>query len=349
MFFFSLPLSITHGLSLTPLTLSLLPIVLSSRLHLSHSRLSLPRLTAASTLAGDRIGTPEEAANRRFAHHSLGRDQVVVGGPVVARKVVEGLTLSLSREHSDTLPLLTTPVHEFDDSGSKATPRKRLVKKSGDRERTPDFGIEDEEPAFMRYEFASEPPSSQKRKGSKEDGFRKKEKKLKGDKKFDKGGKMSSKGGSLSAIYPGRDREMKGLWDTVAEADSEDDQEGVRTMDDDNFIDDTGVDPVDQYGSDNEGFIGDAPQLEKGHGTRESLDILHGKAVSYNPQAEVLWLRGAKEKWLAGEVDTARAILGQAYAAITNSDEILLAWRSRRSPARHGRAQLVAEEPSSTE
>ncbi|KAK9162330.1 hypothetical protein Syun_003232 [Stephania yunnanensis] len=38
--------------------------------------------------------------------------------------------------------------------------RKRLVKKSGDRERTPDFGIEDEEPAFMRDEFASEPPSS---------------------------------------------------------------------------------------------------------------------------------------------------------------------------------------------
>ncbi|KAK9087893.1 hypothetical protein Syun_030287 [Stephania yunnanensis] len=158
-----------------------------------------------------------------------------------------------------------TPVHEFDDSGSKATPRKRLVKKSGDRERTPDFGIEDEEPAFMRDEFASEPPSSQKRKGSKEDGFRKKEKKLKGDKKFDKGEKMSSKGGSLSAIYPGRDREMKELWDTVAGADSEDDQESVRTMDDDNFIDDTGVDPLTGYG------------------------------VSYNPQAEVLWPRGAKE------------------------------------------------------
>ncbi|KAK9164530.1 hypothetical protein Syun_005432 [Stephania yunnanensis] len=99
---------------------------------------------------------------------------------------------------------------------------------------------------------------------------------------------MSSKGGSLSAIYPGRDREMKELWDTVAGADSEDDQEGVRTMDDDNFIDDTGVDPADRYGSDNEGFIGDAPQLEKGHGTRESLDILIGKAVSYNP-----WCRGS--------------------------------------------------------
>ncbi|KAK9108033.1 hypothetical protein Syun_024044 [Stephania yunnanensis] len=177
----------------------------------------------------------------------------------------------------------------FDDSGSKAMPRKRLVKKSGDRERTPDFGIEDEEPAFMRDEFASEPPSSQKRKGSKEDGFRKKEKKLKGDKKFDKGGKMSSKDGSLSAIYPGRDREMKELWDTVAGADSEDDQEGVRTMDDDNFIHDTGVDPAYRYGSDNEGFIGDAPQLEKGHRTRESLDILLDKAVSYNPQVRVLW------------------------------------------------------------
>ncbi|KAK9158231.1 hypothetical protein Scep_004805 [Stephania cephalantha] len=114
----------------------------------------------------------------------------------------------------------------------------------------------------------------------------------------------------------------------------EDDQEGVRTMDDDNFIDDTGVDPADRYGSDNEGFIGDAPQLEKGHETRESLDILLGKVVSYNPQAEVLWLRGAKEKWLAGEVDTARAILGQAYAAITNSEEILFA--AIQTESRHG-------------
>ncbi|KAK9087833.1 hypothetical protein Syun_030227 [Stephania yunnanensis] len=47
------------------------------------------------------------------------------------------------RQHDVTVQ---TPVHEFDDSGSKETPRKSLVKKSGDRERTPDFGIEDEEP-----------------------------------------------------------------------------------------------------------------------------------------------------------------------------------------------------------
>ncbi|KAK9108277.1 hypothetical protein Syun_024288 [Stephania yunnanensis] len=179
-------------------------------------------------------------------------------------------------------------LHEFDDSGSKATPRKRLVKKSGDRERTPDFGIEDEEPTFMRDEFASEPPSSQKRKGSKEDGFRKKEKKLKGDKKFDKGGKMSSKGGSLSAIYPGRDREMKELEIRLPGR--------ILRM---------------TKKVDNEGFIGDAPQLEKGHGTRESLDILLGKAVSYNPQAEVLWLRGAKEKWLAVRLTLLERSLGK--------------------------------------
>lgn len=32
----------------------------------------------------------------------------------------------------------------------------------------------------------------------------------------------------------------------------QDDQEGARTVDDDNFIDDSGVDPADRYGSDDE-------------------------------------------------------------------------------------------------
>ncbi|KAK9151980.1 hypothetical protein Syun_010289 [Stephania yunnanensis] len=86
--------------------------------------------------------------------------------------------------------------------------------------------------------------------------------------------------------------------------------------------------------SDNEGFIGDAPQLEKGHGTRESLDILLGKAVSYNPQAEVLWLRGAKEKWLAVRLTLLlERSLGKRIA-ITNSKEILLA--AIRTESRHG-------------
>lgn len=43
-----------------------------------------------------------------------------------------------------------------------------------------------------------------------------------------------------------------------------------------------------------------AAQLEKAHGSRESLDALLKKAVTYCPQAEVLWLMAAKEKWLSG-------------------------------------------------
>lgn len=41
----------------------------------------------------------------------------------------------------------------------------------------------------------------------------------------------------------------------------QDDQEGARNVDDDNFIDDTGVDPADRYGSDRERSPGDAPQV----------------------------------------------------------------------------------------
>ncbi|KAK9134745.1 hypothetical protein Syun_014075 [Stephania yunnanensis] len=140
------------------------------------------------------------------------------------------------------------------ETGEEGTVRSKDANMILGTRETPDFGIEDEEPAFMRDEFASEPPSSQ-RKGSKEDGFRKKEKKLKGIKSLIR---------------------------------EEDELEG-----------------------DNEGFIGDAPQLEKGHGTRESLDILLGKAVSYNPQAEVLWLRGAKEKWLAVRLTLLERSLGK--------------------------------------
>lgn len=43
-----------------------------------------------------------------------------------------------------------------------------------------------------------------------------------------------------------------------------------------------------------------AAQLEKAAGTAEALDALLRKAVTYCPQAEVLWLMAAKEKWLSG-------------------------------------------------
>lgn len=40
-----------------------------------------------------------------------------------------------------------------------------------------------------------------------------------------------------------------------------DDQEGVRTLDDDNFIDDEGVDPSDRYASDREHSPSRAPEV----------------------------------------------------------------------------------------
>ncbi|KAG2297478.1 hypothetical protein Bca4012_003282 [Brassica carinata] len=68
-----------------------------------------------------------------------------------------------------------------------------------------------------------------------------------------------------------------------------------------------------------------AALLEKSHGSRASLDALLRKAVTNVPQAEILWLMGAKEKLLAGDVTAGRAILQEACGVIPNSAEIWLA------------------------
>eukprot|EP00878_Enallax_costatus_P009275 GHUV01009694.1.p1 GENE.GHUV01009694.1~~GHUV01009694.1.p1 ORF type:complete len:699 (+),score=215.34 GHUV01009694.1:365-2461(+) len=68
-----------------------------------------------------------------------------------------------------------------------------------------------------------------------------------------------------------------------------------------------------------------AAALEKQHGSRGELDELLKRAVSYCPQAEVLWLMAAKEKWLAGDVPGARAILAEAFAANPDSEDVWLA------------------------
>jgi len=49
-----------------------------------------------------------------------------------------------------------------------------------------------------------------------------------------------------------------------------------------------------------------AAYLEKNHGTRESLEALLQRAVAHCPKAEVLWLMGAKSKWMANDVSAAR-------------------------------------------
>ncbi|KAJ7638548.1 PRP1 splicing factor, N-terminal-domain-containing protein [Roridomyces roridus] len=68
-----------------------------------------------------------------------------------------------------------------------------------------------------------------------------------------------------------------------------------------------------------------AAELEKTHGTRESLDAILNRAVEHCPQAEVLWLMAAKEKWLAGDVPAAREVLERAFGANKESEQIWLA------------------------
>lgn len=43
------------------------------------------------------------------------------------------------------------------------------------------------------------------------------------------------------------------------------------------------------------------------------MEALLQRAVAHCPKAEVLWLMGAKSKWLAGDVPAARSILALAF------------------------------------
>lgn len=58
---------------------------------------------------------------------------------------------------------------------------------------------------------------------------------------------------------------------------------------------------------------------------RESLNAILERAVHHCPQAEVLWLMWAKEKWLAGDVPAAREVLERAFVANSESEQIWLA------------------------
>jgi pre-mRNA-processing factor 6 len=53
---------------------------------------------------------------------------------------------------------------------------------------------------------------------------------------------------------------------------------------------------------------------------RESLDAVLGRAVHHCPQAEVLWLMSAKEKWVAGDVPASREVLEKAFVANPESE-----------------------------
>lgn len=69
----------------------------------------------------------------------------------------------------------------------------------------------------------------------------------------------------------------------------------------------------------------EAADLERHHGTKQSLwDVLE-KAVEACPKSEVLWMMLAKEKWQAGEIDNARQVLGRAFKQNPNNEDIWLA------------------------
>ncbi|CAL0331605.1 unnamed protein product [Lupinus luteus] len=195
-----------------------------------------------------------------------------------------------------------TPV--YDNNDSRAKPRKRLIKKSdaGKQPVAPELydEVEEEEdnaPRFAR-EGSEEGDARHKRKKGKEvaSGSGKKEKRHKGEKRFagsnsSGGGKSASKFGSSRRGISGnggRDHdgeEVKEMWDTIAGGDSEDDHEGQRNLDDDNFIDDTGVEPA-YYGDEEPRSPGDAPQAEEGEEDDEIKNLFKmGKKKKKNERS----------------------------------------------------------------
>ena len=68
-----------------------------------------------------------------------------------------------------------------------------------------------------------------------------------------------------------------------------------------------------------------AVDLERNHGTKESLWQVLEKAVEACPQSEDLWLQLAKEKWQAGQIDDARLVLFHAFSQNPNNEDIWLA------------------------
>lgn len=68
-----------------------------------------------------------------------------------------------------------------------------------------------------------------------------------------------------------------------------------------------------------------AVELERKHGSPSSLDEVLGAASERLPRVEIFWLFRAKERWLAEDIDKAREILTNAFAANPNSEAVWLA------------------------
>uniref|UniRef100_A0A0D6R9G8 TFIIS N-terminal domain-containing protein n=1 Tax=Araucaria cunninghamii TaxID=56994 RepID=A0A0D6R9G8_ARACU len=147
-----------------------------------------------------------------------------------------------------------------EEDAPKAKPRKRLIKKNAHE------SSDEAEQSHKRKSKDGGSGETRKKRKSKDDGEGREKKSKSKSGIANKLKKISRSGGKGESSRSNRgDTEMKEMWDTIAGADSEDDQEGQRTKDDEAFIDDAGVDPHDRFASDDEaGSIGDAPQAEEG-------------------------------------------------------------------------------------
>ncbi|KAL1192532.1 IWS1-like protein 1 [Cardamine amara subsp. amara] len=152
-----------------------------------------------------------------------------------------------------------TPVY---DNDKVAKPRKRLVKKSSSGREAFDV------PELMDEEVEDEEFDEFMEEREGRGGGTDYDDKVGRKRKKDKDRSSSGSGKDKRHKYPNRgerkSEEIDEMWKSIAH-NPENDEEGVRTMDDDNFIDDTGVDPSERYGGD----AGDRspthyPQAEEG-------------------------------------------------------------------------------------
>ncbi|XP_074589674.1 protein IWS1 homolog 1-like [Curcuma longa] len=169
-----------------------------------------------------------------------------------------------------------TPVMNSTDDYKSGKPKKRLVKRgresSPGKSGSPATAFDEEwldayenEDSSSKKKMKSTPFMKEGKGGSLKKNKEKLPSSFKADRFTGQGSKSGSKGyGGGSRGGEADPEEEEEMWKTVAGGDSEDDQEGIRTVDDDNFIDDSGVDPADRYGSDNEHSVRNAPQAEEG-------------------------------------------------------------------------------------
>lgn len=138
-----------------------------------------------------------------------------------------------------------TPLYDDND---KVKPRKRLVKKGSSSDRqtinVPELIDEDVEDAvFDEYMEGRGGGGGGGTEYDDKVGRKRKKEKERSSSGKEKRYKLPSRGERKS-------EEIDEMWKSIADNNPENDEEGVRTMDDDNFIDDTGVDPSERYGGD---------------------------------------------------------------------------------------------------